>query len=77
MEFGSINCPTSLFPQVSGWGLTETGKPSEVLLTTTIPYINYTECAKKIPVNTCDKFCAGNDTGKADESCIYFSFETE
>ncbi|XP_018574095.1 uncharacterized protein LOC108913103 [Anoplophora glabripennis] len=51
--------------EISGWGKTESGGPSEVLRTLKIPYKYETTCAQELPpdwadkYNMIDKICAG------------------
>lgn len=60
----SIICLT----QLSGFGVTETGNLAKVLLTAELPYINFTDCKRRVGEDfkdsiSFDKFCAGNETG--------------
>ncbi|XP_049765504.1 modular serine protease-like [Schistocerca cancellata] len=55
---------------VAGWGYTESGAPSETLLTTQLPFIEFKQCYKLLPLSfkpyfTPDKFCAGYINGSA------------
>jgi hypothetical protein len=57
-----------MFLQIVGWGKTENGKLSPVLLETTLPYIDHNSCRDMYTNGfqiflTVDKFCAGSALG--------------
>nr|CAD7604598.1 unnamed protein product [Timema genevievae] len=54
--------------QVAGWGITEKGVPSPTLMTSMLPFIDFTKCWNTVPERfrtyiTPDKFCAGYTNG--------------
>ena len=62
--------------QLAGWGTTENGTPSDVLLYANLPYVDHYSCISKVPQAfrhyvTTDKFCAGYTNGKVSS---YFKF---
>jgi len=58
-----------ILSQIVGWGETEKGIKSPVLLEASLPYIDRSTCKKKYKNHefesfvTLDKFCAGTESG--------------
>ena len=55
--------------QLAGWGDTEHGTPSDVLLLVDLPYVDHSHCINQVPEKdqrwvTSDQFCAGYGNGK-------------
>ena len=55
--------------QLAGWGATEDGTRSDVLLSVDLPYVDRSHCISQVPEKdqhlvTPDTFCAGYTNGK-------------
>nr|CAD7575376.1 unnamed protein product [Timema californicum] len=67
-EYERFHFATGSKGAVAGWGITEKGVPSPTLMTSMLPFIDFTKCWNTVPERfrtyiTPDKFCAGYTNG--------------
>ncbi|PSN46002.1 hypothetical protein C0J52_06353 [Blattella germanica] len=67
-EYERFQLTNGKLGSIVGWGVTEKNEPSEALVTTQLPFVDFTTCWDSVPETfrpylTKDKFCAGYKNG--------------